>query len=167
MTPVFNILAAKFQAFDALIPDRFPLMSLHSESHNNPFRHTGPNRPLELMRFGNFLGLCLTTSLSGEQASSLLTDGSRAVMRKLIRRVIVLNCRAVEGCRASRCFCLMNLAAGTSQNANDGPAQEKTQHPGSRGRQILSVYELTDFALYSVANAHMQYKHKLSACLFL
>lgn len=56
-------------------------------------------------------------------------------MRKLIRRVIVLYCTAVRGSCASRCFCLMNLAAGTaSQNANDAPAQEKTQHPGLRGR---------------------------------
>lgn len=56
-------------------------------------------------------------------------------MTKLIRRVIVLNCMAVQGCCSSRCFCLMNLAAGTaSQNANDAPAQEKTQHPGLKGR---------------------------------
>lgn len=56
-------------------------------------------------------------------------------MRKLIRRVIVLNCMAVQGCRPSRCFCLMNIAAGTaSQNANDAPAEEKTQHPGLKGR---------------------------------
>lgn len=32
MTPIFNVLTAKFQAFNAFVPNRFPLTSLHSYS---------------------------------------------------------------------------------------------------------------------------------------
>lgn len=74
------------------------------------------------------------------------TDGFRAVMRKLIWRVIVPTCMAVQGYCTSCCFCLMNLVAGTaSQNLNDAPAEKKTPCPDK-----YSVYELKNLVLSTV-----------------